>query len=112
MILRTKREAPFPKGGLLRLAIAGTVSVVLATLLTIPISALMVLVRSGAITDIDGFVQVATTDPEALKTMLQGADDGVLVTFLWSLADMFFGAGLLEEGLKYLTGRAARSSGL
>lgn len=107
LVLRPKKDAPFPKGGLLRLLIAGAVSVAASTLLTLPISAVMALVRTGAITDPAGFFQTIQADPGSFKEALENSTGSDAVELAWHVANMFFGAGLLEEGLKYVTGRIA-----
>jgi len=107
LVLRPKKDAPFPKGGLLFLLIAGAASVAISTVLTLPISAVMALLRTGAITDPVGWLQTIQADPGSFKETLENSTASDAVELAWHVANMFFGAGLLEEGLKFLTGRIA-----
>ncbi len=107
LMLRSKKESPFPKYGLLRLLIAGTVSVVLSSIISMPVSLVLELARSGAFSDFSGFIQSAISNPEALKESMQSLDGNALSATLWAMLNMFLSAGLLEEGLKCLSCRIA-----
>jgi hypothetical protein len=89
------------------LLLAGVVSVVLSTLLTIPISGIVMLVRSGAAANPADFIQSAQADPEAFEEMLTSSQGEGFGWFIRTLIDMFFSAALLEEGLKFVTCRMA-----
>ncbi|MCR5095551.1 MAG: PrsW family intramembrane metalloprotease [Erysipelotrichaceae bacterium] len=104
---RPKKEAPFPKGGLLRLVIAGAVSVLLSTLISVPVSMLIALLRTGTSLNLREVFLLAQSDPAAAKEMIQSISGGPWSKAIWSVINMFFSAGLLEEGLKYLTCRKA-----
>ncbi|MBQ6560182.1 MAG: PrsW family intramembrane metalloprotease [Erysipelotrichaceae bacterium] len=107
LMLRPKKNDPFPKGGLFRLIIAAAISVVLSSVLSLPISFLVSLIRSGALADIPGLIEMIEQDPEAFKGLVYNADGTAPTLTVRSIVDMFFSAGLLEEGLKYLTCRIA-----
>ena len=107
LMLRSKKESPFPKYGLLRVLIAGAVSVVLSSIISMPVSLVLELARSGAFSDFSGFIQSAISNPEALKESMQSLDANALSATLWAMLNMFLSAGLLEEGLKYLSCRIA-----
>lgn len=107
LVLRPKRQSPFPKTGLIRLAIATVISVALSTLLTLPISGVITLARTGVFSDFSGFLETLKSNPGVLKEMTANLADKPLPGTLWNMVDMFFGAGLLEEGLKFLTCRLA-----
>ncbi len=49
LMLRPKREGPFPKGGLIRLLLAGAVSVGLSVILNLPLSGLVSVFRLGVL---------------------------------------------------------------
>ena len=104
LVLRPKKNDPFPKGGLVKLAIAALISVALASLLSMPVSVLVSLVRSGALADLPGLLDKIRDDPEVVVGSMGGSIPAMTV---WSIVDMFFSAALLEEGLKYLTCRIA-----
>ena len=107
LLLHYKKGDWFPKRGLLRLLIAGAVSVVLAVVLTLPIDGTIALVRMGILSNLSEWIRVANESPEAFAEMIQNASSNVQPSFLWVLIGMFFSAGLLEEGLKFLTCRVA-----
>ncbi|MBR4461884.1 MAG: PrsW family intramembrane metalloprotease [Erysipelotrichaceae bacterium] len=107
LMLRSKKEDPFPKGGLLRLLIAAVISVALSSILSLPMSMIVAIFRSGALKDLPGFIELIQNDPSVLKQMMENTDSGILSMTVRSIVDMFFSAGLLEEGLKYLTCRMA-----
>ena len=107
IVLRPKKDNPFPKGGLFRLLIAALISVVLSSILSLPISILVSLIRSGALADIPGLIEMIKDNPEAFGELVNGTGGSNLAMTLRSIVDMFFSAALLEEGLKYLTCRAA-----
>ncbi|MCR5447865.1 MAG: PrsW family intramembrane metalloprotease [Solobacterium sp.] len=113
LILQNKKNDPFPKGGVLRLVIAGTVSVLLATILTFPIGGIIMMIRFGVFRDISIWMQAAKEGSEALAALAQETVRNHPPTFFANLINMFFSAGLLEEGLKYLTCRiAVRKEGM
>ena len=107
IVLRPKKDNPFPKGGLFRLLIAALISVVLSSILSLPISILVSLIRSGALADIPGLIEMIKDNPETFGELVNGTGGSNLAMTLRSIVDMFFSAALLEEGLKYLTCRAA-----
>lgn len=107
LMLRPKKEAPFPKRGLLRLLIAGAVSVVLSIVLNLPVEAILSFFRFGFFSDPAALLSAFQGGSDSIAGMLQNAQNNTEQTFLWTLIDMFFAAGLLEEGLKFLTCRAA-----
>ena len=113
LMLRPKREDPFPKGGLIRLLLAGAVSVGVSIVLNLPLSGLVSVFRLGVLSDPGKWLSALRSDPAALSEMLQNASRDTRPTFLWELISMFFTAGLLEEGLKFLTCRiAVRKEGM
>ena len=113
LMLRPKREEPFPKGGLIRLLLAGAVSVGLSVILNLPFSGIVSVFRLGVLSDPGKWLSALQSDPAALSEMLQNAARDTRPTFLWELISMFFTAGLLEEGLKFLTCRiAVRKEGM
>ena len=107
LMLHYKKEDPFPKGGLLRLLIAGVVCVGLSIVLTIPIDGIISFIRLGILSDLSGWLQAVKDGSEAITALVQNASANAQPTFLWTLISMFFSAGLLEEGLKFLTCRIA-----
>ena len=107
LVLHPKKDDPFPKSGFLRLLIAGAVSVGLSVLLTVPINGILSFIQLGLFSDISGWSQAFKNGPAAVTELIQNASKNTRPTFLWILVNMFFSAGLLEEGLKYLTCRAA-----
>ena len=107
LMLRSKKEAPFPKGGLLSLIIAAVISVIVSSVLSLPISILVSLIRSGVLADIPGFIEMIQNDPEAINDLMSNTSGSTLTMTVRSITDMFFSAALLEEGLKYLTCRIA-----
>lgn len=107
MLLRIKKENPFSKRGLVLLVIAGAVCTAVATLVTLPISAVIMLVRSGAAANPLDLVQSVQADSQAIKEMLEAPQGGGFSWFIWTLIDMFFSAALVEEGLKFITCRIA-----
>ncbi len=113
LILHNKKNEPFPKGGLVRLLFAGIVSVLLASILTFPISGIFLMARLGVFSNLSVWLQAVNEGSEALTKLIQEALSTHPETFLSNLTGMFFGAGLLEEGLKYLTCRiAVRKEGM
>ncbi len=107
LMLRPKREDPFPKGGLIRLLLAGAVSVALSVLLNLPFSGIVSVFRLGVLSDPGKWLSAIRNDPASFQEMFQNAVANTKPTFLWELLSMFFTAGLLEEGLKFLTCRVA-----
>ena len=107
VMLRGKKDDPFPKWGLLRLVIAGVISMVAASLLSMPISGVLAFIQAGTVTDLGGLIQIIKTDPEVLQEMIEKSNNTEAAKFFWRFIGMFFSAGLLEEGLKYLTCRIA-----
>ena len=105
LMLRPKREDPFPKGGLIRLLLAGAVSVALSVLLNLPFSGIVSVFRLGVLSDPGRWLSALRNDPASLNEMIQNAVRDNQPMFLWELISMFFTAGLLEEGLKFLTCR-------
>ena len=113
LMLHHKKNEPFPKHGILRLLIAGAVSVVLSVILAIPIDGAMSFLHLGILSDLSGWTHAVGEGAEATAAFLQNANSNVRPTFLWTLISMFFSAGLLEEGLKFLTCRiAVRKEGM
>ncbi len=113
LILHYKKDDPFPKGGLIRLFIAGTLSVILATILTFPISSIFLMARLGVFSNLSEWLQAVNEGTEVLTALIQEALSSHPQTFLSNLTGMFFSAGLLEEELKYLTCRiAVRKEGM
>lgn len=82
LMLRYKKETPFPKSGVLLLVLAGAASALLAALLYNPVS--------------------------SAASLIYGTENAG-PSFQWNLLNMFLTAGLAEEGLKFLTCRAAIS---
>lgn len=82
LMLHYKKDAPFPKWGVLLLMLAGAVSALLAALLYNPL------------------ISVAS--------LIYGTESAK-PSFQWNLLSMFLTAGLIEEGLKYLSCRIAIS---
>ena len=80
LMLHYKKEAPFPKWGLLCLVIAGAVSALLASLLYAPVS--------------------------SAASYIYGTENDK-ASFQWNLLNMFLTAGLIEEALKFITCRIA-----
>ncbi len=107
LMLRYRREAPFPKGGLLRLIMAAVFSVLIAGIVSVPVTGIIMLGRLGVFSDLSGWLQTMKNDPEAILEMIQDLDRNALSATLWSMINMFFSAGLPEEGLKFLTCRTA-----
>ena len=107
LMLRPKKDDPFPKGGILRLVIAAVVSLILSSILSLPISILVSLIRSGALADIPGLIEMIQNDPESFGELMDGTSGDALAMTIRSIVDMLFAAALLEEGLKYLTCRSA-----
>ncbi|MBQ6488074.1 MAG: PrsW family intramembrane metalloprotease [Solobacterium sp.] len=113
LILHDKKNDPFPKRGLLRLLIAGAVSVLLASILMVPISGMILMIRYGVFKDISIWMQAVEDGSEALAALIQETVRNNPPTFFFNLISMLFSAGLLEEGLKYLTCRiAVRKEGM
>ena len=107
LVLRPKKDDPFPKRGLLRLVIAAVVSIILSSLLSMPVSILVSLIRSGALKDIPGLIEMIKNDPEAFQDLVSGTGGSNLAKTIRAVVDMLFSAALLEEGLKYITCRIA-----
>ena len=109
LMLRPKKDDPFPKGGLIRLLIAGAVAVVLSVLLSIPINFITAFAQLVS-PELIASLQNGTA---AIVEAIQNASANAEPSFLFNLFSMFFGAGLLEEGLKYaLCRRAIRKEGM
>ena len=107
LMLRSGKEVPFPKRGLLLLLLAGAGSVILSIILTVPLSAIVSFFRLGVFTNPGEWLSAIRTDPAAVNELVQNAKNSIRPTFLFNLISMFFTAGLLEEGLKFLTCRGA-----
>ena len=107
LMLRPKKVSPFPKRGLLRLLIAAAISVIVSSLLSLPVSILVALIRSGALADIPGLIETMKNDPETFSSLVTDTSGSTLTRTFRSIIDMFFSAALPEEGLKYLTCRIA-----
>lgn len=107
LMMRPKKDDPFPKGGFRRLVIAAAVSVVISVVLTFPISAILLLFRIGVFSDLDGWIQISHESPQAIVEAVKDAVSRTEPSFFDNLAGMFLSAGLLEEGLKFLTCRIA-----
>lgn len=80
LMLHYKKEAPFPKGGVLCLMLAGAASALLASLIYNPAT--------------------------SAASLIFGAEN-VKPSFQWNLFHMFLTAGLIEEALKFVTCRIA-----
>ena len=106
-MLRPKKEAPFPKGGLFFLLIAGLVSVILSSLISMPISAAIEFIRLGATSDPQKLILLLRENPQGFADYFKEISADNPPNFFATLISMFFSAGLLEEGLKYLTCRIA-----
>ena len=107
LILRPKKEVPFPKWGIIRLIIAAIISVIVSSLVSMPISAVISFARAGLLSDFSKVIEAAKTNPGTIKEMLHITDPSMTSRAFWSIVTMFFSAGLLEEGLKCLTCRWA-----
>lgn len=107
VMLRCKKESPFPRGGLISLLIAALVSVIVSSILSMPISIAAAIIRSGALSDVSGLIELINNDPEAFKAMIETNTGSPLAMTVRAVIEMFFSAALLEEGLKYLTCRIA-----
>ncbi len=113
LMLRSKKESPFPKWGLFRLMIGAVFCIAISTVLSMPISLIITLFRTGAFVDFSGWLQAIRENPAVFKEMTQNLDATPLQATFWSIINMFFSAGLLEEGLKYLACRfAIRKEGM
>ena len=113
LMLRSKKESPFPKWGLLRLLIAGAVCVILAVPLNMVLSGIISFSRLGVLTDPAPWISAFRESPASLGEMIREASKNTQPTFFQELINMFFTAGLLEEGLKFFTCRiAVRKEGM
>jgi len=104
---RQKRDSPFPKAGLIRLVIAAVISVIVSTVLSLPVSAITTIARAGAFSDFFGWIETIRNNPGSFKEMTENLAGGPLSGTIWNMVDMFFSAGLMEEGIKFLTCRIA-----
>ena len=105
LMLRSKKENPFPKSGFFLLLIAGAISVGVSVVLNLPLSGIVSFFHLGILSDLDRWTLAIKENPAAISEMVQNALKNTPPTFFWKLIDMFFAAGLLEEGLKFLTCR-------
>lgn len=113
LMLRTRKNDPLPKGGLIRLMIAAAVSVVVSIILTLPVSGIILFLRMGIFSDLEGWNHILHEGPEVFEEAVKNAFGRVQPSFFWNMVNMFLGAGLLEEGLKFLTCRmAVRKEGM
>ena len=78
LMLHYKKDAPFPKWGVLCLILAGAASALLASLIYTPVS--------------------------SFASLIYGAGNDK-TSFRWNLLNMFLTAGICEEALKFLTCR-------
>ena len=105
LMLRSKKEIPFPKSGFFLLLIAGAISVGVSVVLNLPLAGIVSFFRLGILSDLDRWTLAIKENPAAISEMVQNAVKNTPPTFFGKLIDMFFAAGLLEEGLKFLTCR-------
>lgn len=107
LMLHPKKEAPFPKGGFAFLLIAGGVSVLFSSLLSMPVSALVEFVRLGAVSDPQRWIHALKEGTQVFSTLLKETIANNPPSFFATMVSMFFSAGLMEEGLKFMTCRTA-----
>ena len=86
---------------------AGLISIAVSTVLSMPISAVLMAIRTGAFSDPGSWVQAASSDVNAFKEMVENTEGSGASEILWRFVDMLFSAAMLEEGLKFLTCRIA-----
>ncbi len=107
LMLHYKTFDPFPKNGVTRLVIAGTVSAVLSALLSVPVNVLLLFLRLGPLQDPSVWHEAIRGGSETLAGLIGDLSAQVKPSFPSFLIGMFFSAGLLEEGVKYLACRVA-----
>lgn len=106
IVLAPKKTDPFPKGGLLRLFVAGAICTVVASVLYFILAAALTVSRIGT----DAAAQIVNalkTDPNSVPALLASIKSARAQTPLQVLFATFITAGLLEELCKYFAGRAA-----
>lgn len=105
LLLRIKRDDPFPKGGVRRLLLAGAVSAVAACILYAVLAAALVLIRIGPNTAGE-LIRLLRDDPAAAAERMNSLSAALHAPSpLWTLFTTFVTAGLQEELCKYLACR-------
>ena len=106
LVLKPKKDDPFPKGGIRRLLIAGAISTILSAVLAqvIGFSLAAIRIGPGAFFDI---IQTLRGDPAKGNELLASLSANKVRSPLWTLFTTLVTAGLLEELFKYLACRTA-----
>lgn len=105
IVLKPKKNDPFPPKGLWRLLIAGAISTVFAAILYQFLSMLLVAIRIGP----DNFMEILgklRSDPAGADALMQSMS-AKQRSPLWTLFTTLVTAGLLEELCKYFACRGA-----
>ena len=110
LILRPKKDDPFPTGGFMRLVIAGAVCTIVSSALSLILAFVYFVIRVGPET-VSQLVELLRTDPQSVPAFLESINAGSRFLPLLALAKSFITVGLLEELAKYLAGRWAIRKG-
>ena len=99
LVLKPKKDDPFPKGGIRRLLIAGAISTILSAVLAqvIGFSLAAIRIGPGAFFDI---IQTLRGDPAKGNELLASLSANKVRSPLWTLFTTLVTAGLLEELFK------------
>lgn len=83
LMLRSKKEIPFPKSGFFLLLIAGAISVGVSVVLNLPLSGIVSFFRLGILSDLDRWTLAIKENPAAISEMVQNAVKNTPPTFFW-----------------------------
>ena len=96
LILRPKKDDPFPTGGFMRLVIAGAVYTIVSSALSLILAFVYFVIRVGPET-VSQLVELLRTDPQSVSAFLESINAGSRFLPLLALAKSFITVGLLEE---------------
>ena len=106
LVLKPKKNDPFPKGGLARLFLAGALSTILSSVVYLLLVGLILAIRIGP-ERITQLVDMFRTDPAGVPALLESISPSRERSPLYVLFTTLITAGLLEELSKYIAARAA-----
>lgn len=106
LVLKPKKDDPFPKGGMRRLLIAGAISTILSGVLSQVFGFSLAAIRIGPGT-LSNIIQTFRADPAKGNELLASLSANKVRSPLWTLFTTMVTAGLLEELCKYFSCRTA-----
>ncbi|MBO6041232.1 MAG: PrsW family intramembrane metalloprotease [Oscillospiraceae bacterium] len=104
LVLKPKKDDPYPRGGVARLLVAGALSTVVASVVSLLLSGLIALIRIGPATVAQIF-RILQDDPYSLHGFLDSVSPSREVSPLRVLFITLITVGLVEELSKYVACR-------